>query len=44
MPEKDIRACTGLELVKAITGVFAEVSPVLNCCMQFNLEAPASVG
>ena len=44
MPEKDVRACTGLELVKAITGIFAEVTPVMNGCMQFQLESTPSVG
>ena len=44
MPEKDLRACTGLELIKAITGIFAEVTPVMNCCMQFHLETTPSVG
>ena len=37
MPEKEVRACTGLELVKAIRAVFAEVTPVMNCCMQVPL-------
>jgi hypothetical protein len=37
MPEKEIRACTGLELVKAVCGVFAEVIPAMNCCMQVKL-------
>lgn len=37
MPEKEVRACTGLELVKAIWNVFAEVTPVMNCCMQVPL-------
>jgi len=44
MPEKDVRACTGLELVKAISGVFAEVTAVMNCCIQFHLESTPSVG
>jgi len=42
MPEKEVRACTGLELVKAICGVFAEVTPVMNCCMQVPLTIPRS--
>lgn len=33
VPERDVRACTGLGLVKAITGVFGEVTPVMNCCI-----------
>jgi hypothetical protein len=39
MPEKEVRACTGLELVKAVGGVFAEVIPVMNGCMQVKLAA-----
>ena len=38
MPEKEVRACTGLELVKAICGVFKEVMPAMNCCMQVRLN------
>ncbi|HUJ11115.1 MAG TPA: hypothetical protein VL171_13915 [Verrucomicrobiae bacterium] len=37
MPEKEVRNCTGLELVKAICGVFEEVVPSMNCCMQVGL-------
>ena len=37
MPEREVRASTGYELVKAICGVFAEVTPVMNCCMQIPL-------
>jgi hypothetical protein len=37
MPEKELRACTGLELVKAICGVFTEVIGVMNSCMQIAL-------
>lgn len=37
MPERDVRACSGLELVQAIAGVFAEVVPVMNRCMQIRL-------
>jgi hypothetical protein len=33
MPEREVRASTGYELVKAICGVFAEVTPAMNCCM-----------
>ncbi len=39
MPEREVRACTGLELVNAICGVFAEVAPAMNCCMQVSLRA-----
>ena len=38
MPEKEVRASTGYELVKAITDVFAEVTPAMNCCMQVALS------
>ena len=38
MPEKEVRACTGVELVKAICGVFAEVVSAMNCCMQVKLD------
>jgi hypothetical protein len=37
MPEKEVRACTGYELVQAIRGVFDEVVPAMNCCMQVAL-------
>jgi hypothetical protein len=37
MPEREVRASTGYELVKAICDVFAEVTPVMNCCMQVAL-------
>ena len=37
MPEREVRASTGYELVKAICGVFAEVTPAMNCCMQVPL-------
>ncbi len=37
MPEKEVRACTGLELVKAVCGVFAEVTPAMNSCLQVKL-------
>src|ERR1700679_3030092 len=39
MPEKEVRASTGYELVKAITDVFAEVTPAMNCCMQVPLTS-----
>jgi len=38
-PEREVRASTGYELVKAICGVFAEVTPAMNCCMQVPLTA-----
>jgi hypothetical protein len=37
MPEKEVRACSGYELVQAIQGVFAEVTPAMNACMQVPL-------
>lgn len=37
MPAKEVRACTGYELVQAIEGVFAEVVSAMNCCMQVPL-------
>ena len=39
MPENELRGCTGYELVKAVAGVFVEVIPVMNCCMQMKLAA-----
>ena len=33
MPEKEVRASSGYELIKAICGVFEEVLPAMNCCM-----------
>ena len=42
MPEREVRACTGYELAKAVTGVFQEVTPAMNCCMQVALAAEAS--
>ncbi len=38
MSEKEVRASTGYELVKAITDVFAEVTPSMNRCMQVALS------
>jgi hypothetical protein len=29
----ELRACTGYELTQAIAGVFEEVIPAMNCCM-----------
>lgn len=33
MPETEVRACTGGSLVQAVCGVFAEVTPAMNCCI-----------
>jgi hypothetical protein len=38
MPAEEVRACTGYELVKAVCGVFAEVIPAMNACMQVPLQ------
>ena len=37
MPARELRACSGLELVRAICAVFAEVVPAMNACMQVPL-------
>jgi hypothetical protein len=37
MPEAELIACSGYELVQAIMGVFAEVTPAMNQCMQVSL-------
>ncbi len=37
MPEREVRGCTGYELVKAVVGVFTEVVPTANLCMQVRL-------
>jgi hypothetical protein len=37
MPEREVRACTGYELVQSIAGVFEEVIPAMNCCMDVPL-------
>ena len=42
MPAQEVRQCTGLELVRAICGVFREVAPVMNACMQVPLTAGPS--
>lgn len=42
MPEKELRACSGYELVQAIVGAFAAVVPAMNACMQVPLVAPAA--
>src|SRR5208283_4045292 len=34
MPEREVRACTGRDLMNAITAAFAAVVPSMNCCMQ----------
>lgn len=42
MPEKEVRGCTGYELVKAICGVFDEVTAAMNCCMTVRLGGQVS--
>lgn len=37
MPESEVRACTGYELTQSIAGVFDEVIPAMNCCMDVPL-------
>lgn len=37
MPEREVRACTGFELVTAVLAAFAQVVPVMNMCMQVPL-------
>ena len=34
MPEAEVRACSGYELVKAVEGVFAQLVPAMNLCLQ----------
>ncbi|HTS19263.1 MAG TPA: hypothetical protein VMP11_16925 [Verrucomicrobiae bacterium] len=37
MPEREVRASSGYEIVKAICGVFDEVISPMNCCLQVPL-------
>jgi len=37
MPEREVRASTGYELVKAICSIFSEVTLAMNACMQIPL-------
>jgi hypothetical protein len=39
MPEVEVQASTGLELVEAMLAVFSEVTPAMNLCMQIQLES-----
>ena len=39
MPEKEVRACTGYELVESVAGVFKEVTAAMNCCMDVPLKS-----
>jgi hypothetical protein len=38
MPERELRACSGYELVGAVAAAFQEVVPAMNLCMQVPLE------
>jgi hypothetical protein len=40
MPAEELRQCSGYELVDAIAGVFEQVIPAMNCCM----DVPLAVG
>jgi hypothetical protein len=46
MPEREVRDCSGYELVQAICSIFSEVIHAMNACMQVSLtitpEASAS--
>jgi hypothetical protein len=44
MPRREVAACTGLELVRAIEGAFVEVVPAMNLCMQVPLVQAAGAG
>ena len=37
MPQREVRAAGGYELIQAIRGIFEEVVPALNCCLQVPL-------
>ena len=42
MPQAEVRTCTGEELVQAVVGVFEEVIPAMNCCMDVPLDLQAT--
>jgi hypothetical protein len=42
MTEKDVQASTGLDLVESMLAVFAEVTPLMNLCMQTPLHPCAN--
>lgn len=44
MPEAEVRAATGYELVKAVEGVFAQLVPAMNLCLQVPLRTAAAAG
>jgi hypothetical protein len=37
MPEREVSGCTGHELVQAVRGIFTQVVPAMNLCMQVPL-------
>jgi hypothetical protein len=39
MPERELRAVSGYELVGAVSAAFQEVVPAMNLCMQVPLQA-----
>jgi hypothetical protein len=41
MPESEVCASTGLDLVEAMLAIFEEVTPAMNRCMQVRLDAQA---
>jgi hypothetical protein len=43
MPEKDIRASTGADLVDAMMAIFGETTPAMNLCMQTQLKNAGAV-
>ena len=44
LPEPELRACSGLEFIQALAGVFGAVVPAMDCCMQVPLAASAAHG
>jgi hypothetical protein len=44
MPEREVHDCSGYELVQAICGIFSEVSPAMNACMQVPLTISPEAG
>ena len=44
MPAAEVKACSGYDLVKAMTAVFDEVVPAMNCCMQVPLRITPRAG
>jgi len=44
MTEREVHDCSGYELVQAICGIFSEVSPAMNACMQVPLTISHEAG